>query len=160
MSAPTLPDDIDIEEIAAPYDEALDLHAALDQAFEHAKSGGKRVLVKLGGAWCPDCRIMAGMMAIPAVEAFLHTHYEIVTGSIGRYDRNSDVVERLGFSNGLPGAPTLLVITPAGEVVNRDTADRWRTAREQSPQDVVDYFADMHTRQADAADRVAIHQED
>ncbi len=155
MSAPQISADIAFDEIAEPYDPDLDVQAALDAAFSRAQVRGTRVLVKLGGAWCPDCRIMAGMMAIPAVRDFLADRFEIVTASIGRYDVNQDVVARLGFANGLPGAPTVLVMTAAGEVVNRASADRWRTARQQTPQDVVDVFARLSVADPDPNDRVA-----
>ncbi len=146
------------EEIEHPYDHDLDVQAALDEAFKRAAISGKRVLVKLGGAWCPDCRVLAGMMAIPPIEAYLGDSFEIVVGSIGRYDINQDVVARLGFTEGLPGAPTVLVITAAGEVVNRATCDHWRTARDQTPQDLVDYLEPLRSAGADVRDRVPTQQ--
>jgi thiol-disulfide isomerase/thioredoxin len=159
MTAPTLPADTPFEEIAHPYDHDLNAQAALDAAFARAANSGKRVLVKLGGDWCPDCRILAGMMAIPAIEAFLDGAFETMTASIGRYDVNQELVARLGFEDGLEGAPTVLVITPAGEVVNRATSAHWRTARSQPPQAVVDYFNALITAPADPGDRVALTQE-
>ncbi len=156
MSAPTNLADVSFEEVAHPYDHDLDAQAALNDAFARAKASGKRVLVKLGGEWCPDCRILAGMMDIPAVHSFLSVNFEIVVASIGRYDVNQDLVERLGFAAGLPGAPTVLVMTATGQVINRDTCDHWRTAREQTPQDVVDYFDALIAAIPDASDTVAI----
>jgi len=159
MTAPTLPADTAFEETAHPYDHDLNAQAALDAAFARAADSGKRVLVKLGGEWCPDCRILAGMMAIPAIRDFLDGGFETVTASIGRYDVNQDLVARLGFTDGLEGAPTVLVITPAGAAVNRATSAHWRTARSQPPQAVVDYFDALITAPADPADRVPLTHE-
>ncbi|MCP2679087.1 thioredoxin family protein [Maricaulaceae bacterium NA33B04] len=160
MTAPIIPDDTPFDEIAEPYDLELDVQRALNDAFARARTSGKRVLVKLGGAWCPDCRVLAGMMAIPAVHAFLAEHFEIVTASIGRYDVNQDVVARLGFADGLPGAPTVLVMTADGAVANRASADHWRTARQQKPQHVIDYFDALTDVEANPSDRVAVTHED
>lgn len=159
MTAPIIPADTPFDEIAAPYDLELDVQRALTEAFARAKTSSKRVLVKLGGAWCPDCRVLAGMMAIPAVLAFLDEHFEIVTASIGRYDINQDVVARLGFADGLPGAPTVLVMAADGAVVNRVSADHWRTARQQKPQHVVDYFDALTDLAPNPSDRVAVTEE-
>lgn len=159
MTVPTIPEDTPFEEIAHPYDPDLDAQAALDATFARAKASGKRLLVKLGGQWCPDCRILAGMMAMPAIKDFLDGAFETVTASIGRYDVNQDLVARLGFEDGLEGAPTVLVITPEGEVVNRATSAHWRTARSQPPQAVVEYFSALITAPADPQDRVPLTQE-
>lgn len=154
MTALTLPSDTAFEEIADPYDDALDAQAALDQAFARAKASGKRVLITLGGAWCPDCRVLAGMMAIPAIDAFLDEHFERLSASIGRYDVNQDLVARLGFEDGLEGAPTVLVISADGAVVNRASSAFWRTARDQAPQALVDYFEPLINAAPDSEDRI------
>ncbi len=156
MTSLTLPADTAFSEIANPYDDALNAQAALDAAFACALEGGRRVLITLGGAWCPDCRVLAGMMAIPAINSLLDAHFETLSISIGRYDVNQDLVARLGFENGLEGSPTVLVITADGLVVNRASSAFWRTARDLGPQAVVDYFEPLITAAPDAADRVPV----
>ena len=158
MTSPTLSADAAYAEIANPYEDGLDAQAALDAAFHRSAQTGKRVLIKLGGAWCPDCRILAGMMAIPAIKTFLDAHFEVLAVSIGRYDLNQDLVARLGFAEGLEGAPTVLSVTPQGEVVNRATAASWRTARSQTPQAVINAFSGLVTARADPDDRVPLIQ--
>ena len=160
MTAPIIPNDTPFEGVAEPYDDALDAQAALNAAFARAAASGRRVLVKLGGAWCPDCRVLAGMMAIPAIQDFLEAHFEVLSVSIGRYDVNQDLVTRLGFADGLEGAPTVLVITADGQVVNRPTSAFWRSARDQAPQMVIDYFEPLLTAPPDASDEVSVSYED
>ena len=48
-----------------PYDEAADANAAVDRARSEARRKGKRLIIDLGGNWCPDCRVLAGTMALP-----------------------------------------------------------------------------------------------
>ena len=156
MTFLTLSADTVFEAIAAPYDKALDAQAALDAAFARAGGSGKRVLVKLGGAWCPDCRVLAGMMTIPAIKAFLDANFEALSASIGRYNVNQDLVARLGFAEGLEGVPTVLVLTADGEVVNRASSAFWRTARDQPPQALADYLEPLITAASDPKDRVPL----
>ena len=141
MSPVSVPADAPFAEIAEPYDRDLDVHAALDAAFERARRGGTRVLAKFGGAWCPDCRILAGMMAIPAIAAFLDRRYEVVPIHIGRYDANMDAPARFGLAEGLEGAPAVVIARADGTVVNAQRIHHWRTARERTPQELADYLA-------------------
>ncbi|KPP82255.1 MAG: Thiol-disulfide isomerase [Oceanicaulis sp. HLUCCA04] len=129
----------------APYDASADAHAQLDSAFARASDRGTRVLVKFGGNWCPDCRIFAGMLALEPIAAYTGEHYEIVAVDVGRYERNMDVVARFGIDE-LEGAPTVIITTADGRIVNSGTSAEWRTARERNPQDVMDYLV----RYADA----------
>jgi len=137
---PQIPEGSVVTAPAEPYDVNADARAALDAAFARAAENDKRVLVKFGGNWCPDCRILAGMMELPVFADMLEEHYEVVAIDVGRYDRNQDLVERLGFSEGLEGVPTVMIVTADGAVVNAGAATEWRTARERDPQEALDYF--------------------
>ena len=154
---PQIPEDAEVDAPDAPYDERADAVAAVDAAFDRAQSSGKRVAVIFGANWCPDCRILSGMMQLPTFEAFLDAHYELVKVDVGRYDRNQDLVQRFGFSQGLEGVPTVVITTAEGAVVNAGTAAEWRTARERDPQEALDYFHRFaFERPAGDARRVAV----
>ena len=45
-----------------PYDEGADADAAVAAAFARARAAHKRVLIDLGGNWCPDCLVLANLM--------------------------------------------------------------------------------------------------
>ena len=144
------PEEADLSELEAvaaeaPYDASADAHGELDAAFARASERGTRVLVKFGGNWCPDCRIFAGMLALEPIAAYTDEHYEIVAVDVGRYERNMDVVARFGMEE-LEGAPTVIITTADGRIINTGTSAEWRTARERNPQDVMDYLV----RYADA----------
>ena len=159
MSAPIDLSNAAFEEVPHPYDHDLDVRTALNDAFARAKDDAKRVLVIMGGEWCPDCRVLAGMLQIDDVQSFVTSAFEVVEFSIGRYDVNQDAVTRLGFADGAPGAPIVLVVTPEGGVVNRATCDHWRTAREHSPQDLIDYLEPLITQAAPPSDSIATFTE-
>lgn len=141
MSSLTLPADSEFAEVAEPYDLALDAGAALDAAFERARRGGTRVLAKFGAAWCPDCRVLAGMMAIPAIASLLDRRFEVVTIGVGRYDLNMDLPARFCLNDGLEGVPALVIADTRGQVLNGGSIYDWRTARSRTPQDLADYLS-------------------
>lgn len=72
-----------------PYDENADTDRAVDAALARAAHSHKLVLIDLGGNWCADCRILAGVMELPEVHAFVDAHYEVVTVDVGRFNRTS-----------------------------------------------------------------------
>ena len=68
------------------YDEKADADAAVARAFARAKGSGKRVLLDLGGDWCPDCIVLANFMKLPEIRRFVDRYYEVV--DVGRFNRN------------------------------------------------------------------------
>jgi thiol-disulfide isomerase/thioredoxin len=124
-----------------PYDENADADRAVDAAFARAAQDHKRVLIDLGGNWCPDCRILASVMALPEVRAFLNARYEIVYVDIGRYNRNLQVSARFGITEKLAGVPSVLIVTPDGKLVDRGHIEALADARSMTPQSIADWLA-------------------
>jgi thiol-disulfide isomerase/thioredoxin len=123
-----------------PYVEKADAKAAVAAAFARAKASGKRVLVDFGGNWCPDCRILAGVMDLPEMRPFLAANYEIVSVDVGRFDKNLDVVKSLGVEK-LRGVPTIVIAEPDGRPVNVANSAELADARSMTPQSLADWLA-------------------
>ncbi len=121
-----------------PYDEGANAGAAVDAAFARAKASGKRVLIDLGGNWCPDCRILAGVMGLAEVKPFLQDHYEIVSVDVGRFDRNLQIPQRFGVAK-VTGVPWMIVAEPDGKVLasSYEVTDEHHT----TPQSMIDWLA-------------------
>ena len=136
---------------ARPFDPDADADAAVDAALARAKAQDKLLLVKMGGNWCPDCRVLSGMMAVDGIDALLDARFEVVKVDVGRpvadeaggsfagYEKNRQVAERFGQGD-FEGVPTLLIVTPEGEVLNADQPSIFRNARDRDPQDLADYL--------------------
>lgn len=124
-----------------PYDEKADANSQVDRAFAKAKKSGKRVLIDLGGNWCPDCIVLANFLQLPEMRRFMDAHYEVAMVDVGRFDRNLQVPARFGFKTRLKGVPTLLIATPDGKLVNRDDVFATTNARGMTPQSLADYLA-------------------
>jgi len=129
--------------IAAPYDTTADAHQAVDAAFARAHANGHKVMLDFGGNWCPDCRALAGVLAAPAVQAWTAESYETVLIDVGRFKKNMDIAQRYGVK--ITAAPTVLVLTPAGKLINQDKVFALADARYMSAQAVVDMLAGWQT---------------
>jgi thiol-disulfide isomerase/thioredoxin len=125
-----------------PYDEHADADAAVARAKAQALVAHKLLLVDLGGNWCPDCRILAGTMALPEVHAFVDAHYEVVTVDVGRFDKNLQIPARYGVTHRLEGVPSLLVVDPATDrLIDAGHIAALADARHMTPQALADWLA-------------------
>ena len=123
------------------YDEKADADAAVARAFARAKTSGKRVLLDLGGNWCPDCIVLFNFMKLPEIRRFVDTHYEVVEVDVGRFNRNLHIPAKLGFTEKLRGVPAVLVFTPDRKLVNRGDVFTTANASTMTPQGLADYLA-------------------
>jgi len=123
-----------------PYDEKADAGARVAEAFSRAKNSGKRVLIDFGGNWCPDCRIIAGVMKLPEGKSYVAAPYEVVTVDGGRFDRNLPLAARFGIVK-LAGVPTVVIAEPDGTPLNVTNSADLTNAREMNPQLIADWLA-------------------
>jgi hypothetical protein len=65
--------------------------------------------------------------------------YELVWVDVGYRDRNLDVAARFGVV-GLLGTPTILILSPGGALLNRDSVHDWRTADSKPYSETLAYF--------------------
>lgn len=125
----------------APYNEKADANAVVAAAFAKAKKSRKLVMLDLGGNWCPDCLILANVMRLPAMQAFMTAHYEFASVDVGRFDKNLQIPARFGFTKKLEGVPTILVATPDGKLLNRGDVFALSNARDMTPQSLAEYLS-------------------
>lgn len=125
----------------APYDETANADAQVRHAFERAKKSGKRVLLDLGGNWCPDCLVLANFLALPEIRRFIAHHYEVAYVDVGRFDRNLHIPARFGFRTRLTGVPMVIVTEPDGRLVNREDVFATASATTMTPRALAAYLA-------------------
>jgi thiol-disulfide isomerase/thioredoxin len=123
-----------------PYNVDADAEAALKSALLRARSSHRRVLIDLGGNWCPDCRILSAIMALPEIDRFVKAHYEVVTVDVGRYDRNMQIPARYGLAK-LQGVPSVLVLDEHGKLLDAGHEAALADARSMTPQALADWLA-------------------
>lgn len=124
-----------------PYDEQADAKAAVARAKAQAKREHKRLLIDLGGNWCGDCRVLAGILDLPELQPYLAKHFVIVSVDIGRYDKNGDIAGHYGIGR-LQGVPAILAIDPVKDrLLNDGRLSALADARHMTPQALADWLA-------------------
>ncbi len=125
-----------------PYTETADADAEVAAARARARKGRKLLLIDLGGNWCLDCRVLAGVMATQPLKAWLNARFEIVTVDVGRFDKNQQIQRSFAIKDRLPGVPALLIVNPrSGKLVNAGHVTALADARSLTPQALADWFA-------------------
>ncbi len=123
-----------------PYDTTADGAAQVAAAKARAKAHHKLLLIDLGGNWCPDCRVLAAVMALPAVKAYVDAHYEVAMIDIGRRDRNLGIAERYGAD--IKGVPSVLIVDPKTDrLKNAGHYAALSDARNMTPQALADWLS-------------------
>lgn len=128
--------------VEGPYSATAHADAEVRQALARARENHKAVLVLFGANWCEDCRSLARSLQLPRNAALMARDFNVVKVDVGNFDRNLDVVDRLGgpISKGIPAA---VLLSPDGEVRYATKAGELSTARRMSDEGVHDFFADL-----------------
>jgi len=126
--------------LPVPYDDQANADAALAATIAKAKKSGKRVLIDLGGNWCTDCRILAAVMELPELKAFVAKHYEVVEIDVGHMNRNMQIPAKYGITK-LVGVPTVLIVEPDGKLINATNSADLADARSMNPQGIANWLA-------------------
>jgi thiol-disulfide isomerase/thioredoxin len=119
-----------------PYDETADAQAQLAAALGRAQQNQKFVLIDFGGNWCPDCRILAGTLALGEVKPAIDRTFEIVMVDVGRLTKNLDIAARYGVD--LKAVPTIVILDSTGRRVNSGNPAALSDARSMTGQSIVD----------------------
>lgn len=128
-----------------PYNENADPDKAVDAVLARAKAEHKRAFIDLGGNWCGDCRVLAGLMELPELKNFIAAHYVVAVVDVGRFNRNLQIPARWGMVEALKegGAPTVLIVDPVTDsVVNAGHTGALEDVRHMTPQAIADWIAE------------------
>ena len=124
-----------------PYSADANAEADVAQGIVQARAEHKRLLIDLGGNWCADCRILSGVMQLPAMQSFLDAHFVVVLVDVGRFDRNSEIPARFGINDRLEGVPSILIVDPDGQLLDRGQTAALVGAGGMDPQSIANWFA-------------------
>lgn len=150
IAAPTQAPLPDISKVAnitparEPYPPAELAARQVHEAFLTAAKTNRRVLLDFGGNWCPDCRILAGIFAIPSVSQWLDEHFVIVPVNVGHLDTNMELAQQYGVT--IKAVPTVLILTPQGHLLNPDGTLALGSARQMAPQSVITLLNEWNQR--------------
>ena len=79
------------------------------------------------------------MLQLPSVKSFIAKYANILHIDVGEYERNTDL---FSFFDSVikDGIPRVFVTDLSGQLINLETNDVMRKARELSTQEIFDYF--------------------
>jgi thiol-disulfide isomerase/thioredoxin len=123
-----------------PYDPTREAKADVAAARARARAEHKLLLIDLGGNWCGDCRVLAGILKLPEVAGFVARNYVIVNVDVGRMNRNLDIPARYGVKR-LDGVPSLLVVDGRDHLKDAGHVAALADARSMTPQAMADWLA-------------------
>lgn len=128
------------------YTQGRDAGADVDGALSRAAGSGKTVVIVMGANWCHDSTGLAKWFETPRFTAMMQPRYEIIYVDAGTPQtgdgRNQNIVKRFGGKK-QKNTPYLMMISPAGKLLNRDDARSWRNADSRSEEDIFRYFAEF-----------------
>ena len=102
----------------------------------------KQPIIIFGANWCPDARLLEGVLQLPSIKEFIYMYCDVLNIDVGDYEINTELFK---FFNPKieTGIPRVFILDINGETINIDSNDRMRTARQQSPQEIFDYFQEF-----------------
>ena len=142
MSIALKPAELPLTPHPEPYcNEAIDLEE-LQKFIQSSTELNKQPIIIFGANWCPDARLLEAILQLPSVRQFLDTKCNILNIDVGDYEINTELFK---FFNPKieTGIPRVFILDINGETINIDSNDRMRTARQQSPQEIFDYFQEF-----------------
>jgi len=126
-------------ELPKPFSKQVITARQLKDFISKALELKKQPLVIFGANWCPDAQCLEAVMRMLTVTKFLAQHYEIMRVDVCDYDQNMELYKVFDMPSE-EGVPRVVILDLKGRVLNFDSNDRWRTARETDPQEIFNYF--------------------
>jgi thiol:disulfide interchange protein len=128
--------------LPTPYDESANADAAVNAALAQARREHKRAFIDLGGNWCGDCRVLAGLMELPEFKSYIAAHYVVVSVDVGRFNKNLQIPARWGIAQRMEGVPSVLIVDPVSDrLIDADHTAALADARHMDPQSIMDWIA-------------------
>ena len=127
------------------YDESADASAHVAQALVVAKADHKRVMIVFGANWCGDCKMLDGEFKKPALKTLLDANFVIVKVDVNRFNKNLEVVKPYGDVI-KKGIPSIVVVTPANQLVYATNGGELADARKMGEAGVASFFQNLTAR--------------
>ena len=142
MSIGLKPTELALTPHPEPYcNDVIDLKE-LKQFIQSSIDLNKQPIIIFGANWCPDARLLEAILQLPSVRQFLDAKCNILNVDVGDYEINTELFKY--FDPDIEtGIPRVFILDINGKALNIDSNDKMRTARQQSPQEIFDYFQEF-----------------
>ena len=102
----------------------------------------KQPIVIFGANWCPDARLLEGVIKLPAVKNFLEKNVNVLNIDVGNYEMNTELFSFFD-KNIEEGIPRVFIMDRKGKTLNLHVNDTMRKARDLTTQDIFNYLQEI-----------------
>ena len=131
---------------AVPHPEPyLGLKASIleiQEFIQRTIKSNKQPIVIFGANWCPDARLLEGVIQLTTVKSFLVRNTNILNIDVGNYEMNTELFSFFD-KNIQEGIPRIFIMDRKGETLNLHVNDTMRKARELSIQKIFNYLQEF-----------------
>ena len=114
----------------------------IQEFIQKTIKSNKQPIVIFGANWCPDARLLEGVIQLTTVKSFLVRNTNILNIDVGNYEMNTELFSFFD-KNIQEGIPRIFIMDTKGEVLNLHVNDTMRKARELSTQDIFNYLQEF-----------------
>ena len=127
-----------INPLPLPYERLEVTETQVLDFIAQSKISNQSIII-FGANWCPDCRILEGTLLLPTVKSFIDDNFSVIHIDVGKYDINMNLLELLGIPR-QEGIPRVVIFGQENNILNMNSTDKWRSARQNKAQEIFDYF--------------------
>jgi thiol:disulfide interchange protein len=133
------------------FDSAADAKTQIAAALGAARRDNQRVLLLLGGNWCPWChRLHALFKENKDVARTLLYEYQLVLVDVGRFNKNMDLMADYGLDLKKAGLPFLVVLGADGKVLAKQETGSLEQGKGHDPEKVLELLTKCKAEPRDA----------
>jgi thiol-disulfide isomerase/thioredoxin len=131
---------------AVPHPEPyLGLKASIleiQEFIQRTIKSNKQPIVIFGANWCPDARLLEGVIQLPTVKNFLEKNANILNIDVWNYEMNTELFSFFD-KNIEEGIPRVFIMDRKGKTLNLQVNDTMRKARDLTTQDIFNYLQEF-----------------
>ena len=125
-----------------PYSGALVTQEELNEFIKKTIDQNKQPIVIFGAYWCPDARLLEGVIQMPPVKNFLEKNVNVLNVDVGNYEMNTELFSFFD-ENIEEGIPRVFIMDRKGKTLNLHVNDTMRKARDLTTQDIFNYLQEF-----------------
>ena len=114
----------------------------IQEFIQRTIKSNKQPIVIFGANWCPDARLLEGVIQLPTVKNFLKKNANILNIDVGNYEMNTELFSFFD-KNIEEGIPRVFIMDRKGKTLNLHVNDTMRKARDLTTQDIFNYLQEF-----------------
>lgn len=114
----------------------------IQEFIQRTIKSNKQPIVIFGANWCPDARLLEGVIQLPTVKNFLEKNANILNIDVGNYEMNTELFSFFD-KNIEEGIPRIFIMDRKGKTLNLHVNDTMRKAQDLTTQDIFNYLQEF-----------------